>query len=156
MKKFLLLRLKGQYLSPAGRVLSLLAFVLLLAGAPRAQAQTWMVSTNAQIKLGILDKYGQLGAYTATFVVHSERTGKDYLLVKELPKGQPGVDVLFPTDPSDPDYFKAETGEAANATPGRYTWECRVKGVKAVSGKFTFPETANDITVINAATPTTK
>lgn len=156
MKKFLLLRLKGQYLSPAGRVLGLLAFVLLLAGAPRAQAQTWMVSTNAQIKLGILDKYGQLGAYTATFVVHSERTGKDYLLVKELPKGQPGVDVLFPTDPSDPDYFKAETGEAANATPGRYTWECRVKGVKAVSGKFTFPETANDITVINAATPTTK
>ena len=156
MKKFLLLRLKGQCFSPAGRVLGLLAFVLLLAGAPRAQAQTWMVSTNAQIKLGILDKYGQLGAYTATFVVHSERTGKDYLLVKELPKGQPGVDVLFPTDPSDPDYFKAETGEAANATPGRYTWECRVKGVKAVGGKFTFPETANDITVINAATTTPK
>ena len=156
MKKFLLLRLKGQRLSPAGRVLGLLAFVLLLAGTPRAQAQTWMVSTNAQIKLGILDKYGQLGAYTATFVVHSERTGKDYLLVKELTKGQPGVDVLFPTDPSDPDYFKAETGEAANATPGRYTWECRVKGVKAVGGKFTFPETANDITVINAATTTTK
>ena len=154
MNESLLLRLKGQCLSPAGRVLGLLAFFLLLAGAPQAQAQTWMVSTNAQIKLGILDKYGQLGAYTATFVVHSERTGKDYLLVKELPKGQPGVDVLFPTDPSDPDYFKAETGEAANATPGRYTWECRVKGVKAVGGKFTFPETANDITVINATTTT--
>ena len=65
------------------------------------------------------------------------------------------MDVLFPTDPSDPDYFKAETGESANATPGRYTWECRVKGVKAVGGRFTFPEVANDITIINA-TSTTK
>ena len=151
MKKPFLIYLKGARLSPAGRVLSLLALFFLLAGAPKAQAQTWMVSTNAQIKLGILDKYGQLGSYTATFIVHSERTGKDYYLVKELAKGQPGVDVLFPTDPSDAEYFKAETGEAANATPGRYTWECRVKGLKAVGGRFTFPEVANDITVINTS-----
>ena len=152
MKKFLFINLKHICSTPLGRALSLLAMFFLLAGAPKAQAQTWMVSTNAQIKLGILDKYGQLGAYTATFVVHSERTGKDYFLVKELPRGTPGVDVLFPTDPSDAEYFKAESGEAANATPGRYTWECRVKGVKAVGGKFTFPEVANDITVINATT----
>jgi hypothetical protein len=127
------------------------AFVVLLSvsTAPKACAQTWMVSTNAQIKLGILDKYGQLGPYTATFIVHSEKTGKDYFLTKELAKGQTGVDVLFPTDPSDPQYFKAETGEAASPTPGRYTWECRVKGVKAVSGRFTFPEVANDVTVVN-------
>ena len=151
MKKPFLIYLKGTHLSPAGRVLGLLALFFLLAGAPKAQAQTWMVSTNAQIKLGILDKYGQLGSYTATFIVHSERTGKDYYLVKELAKGQPGVDVLFPTDPSDAEYFKAETGEAANAIPGRYTWECRVKGLKAVGGKFTFPEVANDITVINTS-----
>ena len=106
-------------------------FGLLLGAAPAARAQTWMVSTTAQIKLGILDKYGQIGPYTATFVVHNERTGKDYLLVKELTRGQSGIDVLFPTDPSDPDYFKTENGEAAQATPGRYTWECRVKGVRA-------------------------
>ena len=155
MKISILFCLEGKRLPPAGQVLGLLALIFLLAGAPRAKAQTWMVSTNAQIKLGILDKYGQLGTYTATFVVHSERTGKDYFLVKGLGKGQPGVDVLFPTDPSDPDYFKAETGESANATPGRYTWECRVKGVKAVGGRFTFPEVANDITVVNA-TSTTK
>jgi hypothetical protein len=108
-----------------------------------------MVSTTAYIKLGILDKYGQLGPYTAIFVVHSERTGKDYILVKELPKGQNGMDVLFPTEPSDPDYFKTESGEAATAIPGRYTWECRVKGVKAVSGRFVFPEVGNDVTIIN-------
>jgi hypothetical protein len=133
------------------RRLSLVGLIfglLLLANAPKAQAQTWMVSTTAQIKLGILDKYGQLGAYTATFVVHNERTGKDFFLVKELSKGQTGVDVLFPTDPSDPDYFKAESGEAAQATPGRYTWECRVKGVRAVGGHFVFPEVGNDITVV--------
>ena len=123
--------------------------LLLLGASPTAHAQTWMVSTTAQIKLGILDKYGQIGPYTATFVVHNERNGKDYLMVKELVKGQTGVDVLFPTDASDPNYFKTEVGEAANATPGRYTWECRVKGVKAVGGRFVFPEVGNDVTVIN-------
>ena len=129
------------------RVLGALAAFWLLS-ASAAHAQTWMVSTTAQIKLGILDKYGQLGPYTATFVVHNEKTGKDYFLVKQLVKNQTGIDVLFPTDPADPEYFKTEGGEAANATPGRYTWECRVKGVRAVSGRFTFPEVANDVTVI--------
>ena len=137
--------------SLASRVAGALGALLLLGVAPAAQAQTWMVSTTAQIKLGVLDKYGQIGPYTATFVVHSERTGKDYLLVKELVKGQTGVDVLFPTDPSDPEYFKSETGEAANPTPGRYTWECRVKSVKAVGGRFTYPEVGNDVTVTNAS-----
>lgn len=132
----------------SGWLLGTLALLLLLGAAAPAHAQTWMVSTTAQIKLGVLDKYGQLGSYTATFVVHNERTGKDYFLVKEMIKGQSGVDVLFPTEPSDPEYFKAETGEAANAIPGRYTWECRVKGTKAVGGKFTFPEVANDVTMV--------
>ena len=129
-------------------VAGLLLALLLLGNAPAAKAQTWMVSTTAQIKLGILDKYGQLGPYTATFIVHNERTGKDYFLVKEMAKGQSGVDVLFPTDASDPEYFKAETGEAAAAIPGRYTWECRVKGARAVSGHFVFPEVGNDVSVV--------
>ena len=126
----------------------LLVGLLLLGAAPSAKAQTWMVSTTAQIKLGVLDKYGQLGAYEATFIVHNERTGKDYYLVKQLAKGQSGVDILFPTDPSDPEYFKSEKGEAAVVTPGRYTWECRVKGVRAVGGHFTFPEVGNDVSVV--------
>ena len=130
------------------KILAAGLFGLLLSAAPAARAQTWMVSTTAQIKLGVLDKYGQIGPYTATFVVHNERTGKDYLLVKELTKGQSGIDVLFPTDPADPDYFKTSEGEAAQATPGRYTWECRVKGARAVSGRFVFPEVGNDVTII--------
>lgn len=133
---------------PARLAALFVGLFLLMGTAPAAHAQTWMVSTTAQIKLGILDKYGQIGPYTATFVVHSEKTGKDYLLVKELTKGQTGVDVLFPTDPSDPEYFKADSGEAAQATPGRYTWECRVKGVKAVGGRFVFPEVGNDQTIV--------
>ena len=133
----------------ASRLAVVLGVFLLLSLAPSVHAQTWMVSTTAQIKLGVLDKYGQLGPYTATFIVHNERNNKDYYLVKELAKGQTGVDVLFPTDASDPQYFKSEAGEAANPTPGRYTWECRVKGLKAVSGHFLFPEVGNDVTIIN-------
>ncbi|TPG72045.1 hypothetical protein EAH73_02020 [Hymenobacter nivis] len=124
-----------------------LALLWLMAPAP-ARAQTWMVSTTAHVTLGVLDKYGQLGPYTATFVVHSERTGKDYQLVRTIEKGQNGVDVLFPSDASSSDYFKASTGEAAPATPGRYTWECLVNGKKAVGGRFALPEVGNDVTVV--------
>ena len=148
MAILVLVQIKPKRSSATGWALSMLLACLLLGAAPSAHAQTWMVSTTAYIKLGILDKYGQLGPYTATFVVHSEKTGKDYFLVKELTKNQTGVDVLFPTEPTDSDYFKTENGEAAVATPGRYTWECRVKGVRAVSGRFVFPEVGNDVTVV--------
>ncbi len=134
-------------------VAGLLLALLLLGNAPAAKAQTWMVSTTAQIKLGILDKYGQLGPYTATFIVHNERTGKDYQLVRTIEKGQNGVDVLFPSDASSADYFKATTGESAPATPGRYTWECLVKGKRAVSGHFSLPEVGNDVTVVQKERP---
>ena len=122
---------------------------LLLASADGAHAQTWMVSTTAQVKLGVLDKYGSLGQYSATFVVREEKTGKEYLLTKEVPKGESGVDVLFPTEPSDPVYFKTATGAGAVATAGAYTWECRVNGKRVVGGRFTFPAMSNDVTVIN-------
>jgi hypothetical protein len=130
------------------RMAGLLLVLLALRPSTEAQAQTWMVSTTAHIKLGILDKYGQLGQYSATFVVRNEKTGKEYLLVKQLEKNQTGIDVLFPTEASEPDYFKSDAGEAAKATPGRYTWECRVNGKKAVGGHFVFPEVGNDVTVL--------
>ncbi|OGX90458.1 hypothetical protein [Hymenobacter coccineus] len=135
-----------------GRVLGALALLWLAVPAP-ARAQTWMVSTTAHVTLGVLDKYGQLGPYTATFVVHSERTGKDYQLVRNIEKGQNGVDVMFPSEASSPDYFKASTGEAAAATPGRYTWECLVKGKRAVGGHFALPEVGNDVTVVQKERP---
>ncbi|QKG52952.1 hypothetical protein [Hymenobacter sp. BRD67] len=84
-------------------------FALTLA-APAAQAQTWMVSTTPYIKLGILDKYNSLGGFTATFFVTSEKSGQEFMLTKQVAKGQNGVDVLFPTEPSDPEYFKNAQG----------------------------------------------
>ncbi|WP_157547613.1 hypothetical protein [Hymenobacter sp. DG25A] len=126
----------------AGLLLMLLAF-----RATTTQAQTWMVSTDAYIKLGVMDKYGQLGTYTAKFIVTNE-DGKQYILVKEIEKGQNGADVMYPADPSNGDYFKSEANEAARTTPGRYTWECQVSGKRVVSGRFEFPTTSNDVTVI--------
>lgn len=134
------------------RLLSSGALLLALSlAAPAAHAQTWMVSTTPYIKLGILDKYNALGGFTASFIVTSEKTGQEFLLIKQVPKGESGVDILFPTEPSDPEYFKNSQGLAAQPTPGRYTWECRVNGKKAVSGHFTFPEVGNDITVLSTA-----
>ncbi len=115
-----------------------------------SQAQTWMVSTDAYMKLGVMDKFGSLGAYTAKFVVTNTTSGKSYFLAKEVANGQNGIDVIFPSEPSEPDYFKAETGEAGRALPGNYTWECQVGGKKVVGGRFSFPETANDVTTLVA------
>lgn len=129
------------------RVTGLLVALFCLAPAS-AQAQTWMVSTDAYIKMGVMDKFGQLGGYSAKFVVTNQTTGKEYILVKQVAGGQNGIDVIFPSEPSEPDYFKTESGEAARAVPGRYAWECQVSGKKVVGGKFTLPETTNDVSVI--------
>jgi predicted secreted protein len=126
-----------------------LVVALLVLTPTASHAQTWLVSTDAFIKMGVMDKFGQLGNYTARFVVTDQGTGKVYLLVKQIEKGQNGIDVLFPSEPSDADYFKTESGEAAKGTPGRYVWECQVAGKKVVGGRFTFPEVGNDITVVD-------
>jgi hypothetical protein len=127
----------------AGLLLALVVF------APKqATAQTWMVSTEAYVKIGVMDKFGQLGGYTAKFIVINQETGKEYTLVKQVAKGQNGVDVIFPSEASESDYFKTERGEAGKAAPGRYTWECQVGGKKVVGGRFGFVEVANDVTLV--------
>ncbi|UPL50051.1 hypothetical protein [Hymenobacter sublimis] len=127
----------------AGLLLALVVF------APTtSRAQTWLVSTDAYVKLGVMDKFGQLGAYTAKFVVINQETGKEYVLAKQIAKGQNGIDVIFPSEASEADYFKTDTGEAARAKPGRYTWECQVAGKKVVGGRFSFSEVANDVTLL--------
>jgi hypothetical protein len=123
--------------------------LLLLLSAPRAQAQTWLVSTDAFVKIGVSDKFGQLGSYTAKFIVTNQSTGKDYLLVREVEKGQNGVDVLFPSPATESDYFKTESGIAANGQPGNYTWQCEVGGKRVAGGRFVMPTVANDVTVVD-------
>lgn len=129
------------------RVAGLVLALYVLAPAA-AHAQTWMVSTDAYIKLGVMDKFGQLGAYSAKFIVTNQTTGKEFTLSKEVAVGKNGVDVIFPSEPSEPDYFKTAAGEAARAQPGRYTWECQVGGKKVVGGRFVLPEVANDVTTV--------
>jgi len=124
------------------------AVALLLFTSTASQAQTWLVSTDTYVKLGVVDKFGQLGAYTAKFVVTNQSTGKAYILEKQVAKGQNGVDVIFPSEPSEPDYFKSERNEAGAAAPGRYVWECQVAGKKVVGGFFEFEKAGNDVTVI--------
>lgn len=133
----------SRVLRVAGVLLALLVF-----SPSTSQAQTWLVSTDAYVKLGVMDKFGQLGAYTAKFVVINQDTGKEYTLSKQIAKGQSGIDVIFPSEASESDYFKTDRGEAARATPGRYTWECQVSGKKVVGGRFSFSEVANDVTLL--------
>ena len=130
-------------LQTAGLLVALAVFL-----PKQAQAQTWLVSTDAYVKIGVMDKFGQLGGYTAKFVVINQDTGKEYILVKQVPKGQNGIDVVFPSEASEADYFKTERGEAGKAQPGRYTWECQVGGKKVVGGRFGFSEVANDVTLV--------
>lgn len=129
--------------------LASLFLVLIVLSPTQARAQTWLVSTDAYIKIGVMDKFGQLGSYNATFVVTDQTSGKEYLLTKEVEKGQNGVDVLFPSEPSEADYFKTEKGEAARQIPGKYAWECRVSGKRVVGGRFELPSVANDVTVVD-------
>ena len=126
-----------------------MVFVLTLFAPSQAKSQTWLVSTESFVKLGVVDKFGQLGAFTAKFVVISQRNGKEYTLVKEIEKGQNGIDVVYPSLATEADYFKASSGEAGTAAPGSYTWECQVNGKKVVGGRFSFSEVANDVNLIS-------
>jgi hypothetical protein len=107
-----------------------------------------MVSTTPHIKLGVLDKYHSLDGYQAVFIVTSERDHQEYILTKTVAKTEQGVDVLFPSEATDPEYFKSLKGLAAQPVPGSYTWECRVKGKRVVGGHFIYPEAGNDINTI--------
>lgn len=132
-----------RFLRVAGLLLALVVF-----SPSTSKAQTWLVSTDAYVKLGVVDKFGQLGAYTAKFVVIHQNTGKEYTLVKQIPAGQNGVDVIFPSEPTEADYFKTDRNEAGKSAPGNYTWECQVGGKKVVGGRFSFSEVANDVTLV--------
>lgn len=124
------------------------ALALLLLSSTASHAQTWLVSTDPYVKIGVVDKFSQLGAYTAKFVVTNQATGKAYVLEKQVASGQKGVDVIFPSEASEADYFKTDRNEAGTAAPGRYVWECQVGGKKVVGGFFEFNKAGNDVTVI--------
>ena len=122
--------------------------MLILLTPTISRAQTWQVSTDPYVKLGVVDKFGALGSYTAKFVVTNQTTGKEFILTKQIQSPDKGIDVVFPSEASEAEYFATSAGEAARATPGKYAWECQVKGKKVVSGHFNLAAAGNDITVI--------
>jgi len=121
---------------------------LFLLAPTTSRAQTWLVSTDPYVKLGVADKFGMLGTYTAKFVVINQSTGKEYVLTKQVQSPTKGIDVMFPSEPADAEYFATSAGEAAKAAPGKYIWECQVSGKRVVGGHFNLAAAANDVTVV--------
>lgn len=94
---------------------------LLRLGAQEPGA-TWQSSEAAAVQLGVRDKYGSLGAYTADFVVIGPKGEKRHAYRKV--KDDAFAFVYFPDD--------FQTWGA----PGRYAWKCLVGTRAVVGGKF--------------------
>ncbi len=101
------------------------ALTLLLVNAPAAFGKrrvNWQYSITPSIQLGVRDKFGEKGSYTAVFNV----TMPDRKTVRTTRKvSADGFGyVTFPQD------FNADV------PTGRYTWRCVVGGEVAVQGRF--------------------
>jgi hypothetical protein len=112
------------------RSLAVLVLALSLAGTmayvhsvyAARPGSTWQSTEEPEIRLGVRDKYGNLGSYTANFVVEGKK-GDRYQLAKKV-HGDSFANVEFPQD------FDGY------APVGSYTWKCLVNGKVAVSGRF--------------------
>jgi len=114
-----------------------LFLALALLSSPAFAAPIWQQSVSQKVTLGVRDKFGELGKYTAKFVVTTQ-LGEIYTRTIEVPKGDFGGNFGYVEFPSS--QFKSEGREAPpNADPGRiYSWEVQVGGRSVTSGKFTF------------------
>ena len=107
-----------------------LTAALLALWLPSAYAQTgptWQYSETASVTLSIRDKYGVLGGYEATFVVHTPDGLK--LMKTVAVQGDEMGEVSFPDDFRSP-------GQYVDIRAGRYRWECLVKGEVVTKGSF--------------------
>ncbi|MHB9106925.1 MAG: hypothetical protein ACYDCO_07710 [Armatimonadota bacterium] len=125
------------------RILVIASVVLLLSGvgvclfmlklhaqAPRTEV-TWQSSQSPQVQLGVRDKFGEMGGYTADFVVIGPKKAK-YHEYKKVGGDDWGY-IIFPRD------FEV-WGE-----PGKYTWKCLVNGKPVVEGKFRFTSSGVEV-----------
>jgi len=99
-----------------------------------APQPVWQFSQKPVAKLGVRDKYGSLGKYTAVWIV-SDPDGRQYQ-AQTMVKGDDTGYVYFPDD--FPAYARA----------GRYSWKCLVDGHEVVHGSFEFAQHALQLTVI--------
>jgi hypothetical protein len=101
-----------------------IAVVYSQGGVNQVEDVTWQQSKESTIKLGVRDKGGSLGSYTAVFVV----TGPDkkkYTASRKV-NGDDFEYVSFPGD----------FGESLPSVGGLYTVECTVKGQVVTRDKF--------------------
>lgn len=96
-------------------------FVLMLFSIPAYAAPSWQQSSSHSVQLGIRDKFGDMRAYTAQFVVYGP--GKEYKLTQHVKQDSWGY-VYFPQD------------FTAISTPGHYTWQCMVNNKIVGNGEF--------------------
>lgn len=85
----------------------------------------WQASQAAFVQIGIRDKNGSLGKFTAVFVL-STPDGRQYETKVTVPEPLGWGYVRFPDDL--PTYSK----------PGQYSWKYIVDGREVVTGKFEF------------------
>lgn len=115
-----------------------LTAVLLALWLPSAFAQTrptWQYSETASVNLTIRDKYGVLGGYEATFVVHTPDGLK--LMKTVAVEGDEMGEVSFPDDFRSPAQY-------VDIRAGRYRWECVVGGEVVTKGSFSVSLTDDD------------
>ena len=98
---------------------------------------TWQYSQSPTVQLGVRDKMGDLGSYTAVFVV-TDPEGTEHRLKKDITGDDFGY-VIFPDD------FSVNAGE------GEYVWKATVEDFVVNEGKFEYGTIVNycdQVTVI--------
>jgi hypothetical protein len=119
---------------PMGRMILWLALIVILVAIPLSLGVTqrhairpsaepnWQLSMTPEIQLGVRDKYGALGTYTAVFVVNGPN-GSTYR-AQQQPNDLGWCFVYFPMS------FQAF------GAPGNYLWHAEVNGNIVVQGQF--------------------
>ena len=116
-------------LTVKGTLISMLAAalgVLVVAGSEAAPAVSWQESVSPSYRIGIRDKFGDLGQYDATFIVSDGK--HDWTKTIHVRNDDWGF-VLFPDD--------FEDGTFANFNNVKYKWRATVNGKVVISGRFT-------------------
>ena len=116
-----------------GRLCALCCLLVAAAAAPPATGrQQWQWSESPSVRLGVRDKYGDLGGYEATLVVTAERTGQRWER-KIRVEGDNFGSLNFPDDFAAFDW-------AQHAT--RFNWACAVGGKVVTRGRFVLAASA--------------
>jgi hypothetical protein len=94
----------------------------------RTRRVTWQYEMSSDVELGIRDKLGDLGRYTAVFVVTAP-DGEQHKATRQVVESDMGY-ILFPDD------FKTDWDR-----DGKYKWQCRVDGKVVSEGAFEYKST---------------